>query len=168
MKAMSLRIRMQTLSPCLTPSPANPPAMRAARSATSSWLRRRSPLRIPRKGCCGDIVLSDLFGSGRPHGEERVFARLEPWETNFAILRDAAKRPLLRMRPCPSNVGEARRALVDIGAHCLELIGSAHQFHLLDGFGEQRRSGIDRQIVQQALAGADRLGTFAGDLARDL
>ena len=31
MKAMSLRIRMQTLSPCLTPSLCKPPAMRAAR-----------------------------------------------------------------------------------------------------------------------------------------
>src|SRR6202041_2146680 len=101
---------------------------------------------MPRKGCCVDIVSSDLCGSGRPHGEERVFARLEPWEKNFALLRDAAKRPLLGMRPWPSNVGEAGRALVDIGA--------------------QRRAGIDRQIVQKALGGADRLRAFAGDLAR--
>jgi hypothetical protein len=34
-----------------------------------------------------------------------------------------------------SNVGEARRALFDIGAHRLELVGTAHPFHLLDGFG---------------------------------
>ena len=34
-----------------------------------------------------------------------------------------------------SNVGKARRALVDIGADRLELIGATHQFHLLDGFG---------------------------------
>ena len=67
-----------------------------------------------------------------------------------------------------SDVGEPRRALVDIGAHRLKLIGSAHQLHLLDGFGEQRRAGIDGQIVQQALGGADRLGAFARDLARDL
>ncbi len=34
-----------------------------------------------------------------------------------------------------SNIGKARRALVDIGADRLELIGAAHQFHLLGGFG---------------------------------
>ena len=34
-----------------------------------------------------------------------------------------------------SNVGETRRALVDIGTHRLTLVGAAHQFHLLDGFG---------------------------------
>jgi len=69
---------------------------------------------------------------------------------------------------CASNVREARRALVDIGADRLELIGAAHQFHLLDGFGEQRRAGIDGKIVQQTLGGADRVRTLAGDLARDL
>src|ERR1700753_1512780 len=49
MKAMSLRIRMQTLLPCLTPSLCSPPAIRATRSATSAWVRRRSPEVMPRK-----------------------------------------------------------------------------------------------------------------------
>jgi hypothetical protein len=39
---------------------------------------------------------------------------------------------------------------------------------LLDGFGEQRRTGIDGQIVEHALGGADRVRALAGDLARDL
>src|SRR5881398_1001624 len=66
------------------------------------------------------------------------------------------------------SIREARRALVDIGADRLELIGAAHQFHLLGGFGEQRRAGIDGKVVQQTLGGADRVRTLAGDLARDL
>src|ERR1700743_1563952 len=49
MKAMSLRIRMQTLLPCLTPSLCSPPAIRATRSATSACVRRRSPEVMPRK-----------------------------------------------------------------------------------------------------------------------
>src|SRR6185369_322323 len=49
MKAMSLRISMATLSPCLTPSFCKPPAMRSTRSATSSWLRLRGPLMMPWK-----------------------------------------------------------------------------------------------------------------------
>ena len=43
MKAMSLRISMQTLSPCLTPSSCKPLAMRRA-IAMSPWSRLRSPL----------------------------------------------------------------------------------------------------------------------------
>src|ERR1700680_4243965 len=79
MKAMSLRIRMQTLSPCLTPSPSKPPAMRAARSATSAWPRRRSPLMMPGKR--GDVSviffsLSENTGSSSSPGRsaKRVFA----------------------------------------------------------------------------------------------
>jgi hypothetical protein len=34
-----------------------------------------------------------------------------------------------------SHINKARRALFDVGADGLELIGSAHQFHLLNGFG---------------------------------
>src|SRR3954470_16278917 len=49
MKAMSLRMSMQTLSPGLTPSEWRPAAMRSARPATSSWLRRRLPLMMPWK-----------------------------------------------------------------------------------------------------------------------
>src|ERR1700760_958739 len=103
MKAMSLRMRMQTLSPCLTPSRCSPPAIRAARPATSVWSRRRSPLMIPKNG---------------------------------------------------SDIDELRRPLVDIGAHGFELVGRAHQLHLLDGFRQQRRAGIDREIVEHALGGA--------------
>src|SRR6185312_14104618 len=67
-----------------------------------------------------------------------------------------------------SNVGEARCALVDDGADRLGLVGAPQQFLLLDGFGEQRRAGIDGQIVQHALGGTDGVGTLASDLACDL
>jgi hypothetical protein len=42
-----------------------------------------------------------------------------------------------------SGVGKTRRAFFDIGADRLGLIGTAQQLLLLDGFGEQRRTGID-------------------------
>src|SRR6185437_8458023 len=119
MKAMSLRMRMQTLSPCLTPSRCNPLAIRAARSATSAWSRRRSPLMTPRNGT----------GKG-------------------------------------SDIGKFRRPLIDIGAHGFQLVSAAHQLHLLGGFGQQCRAGIDREIVEHALGGADRIRALAGDLAR--
>src|ERR1700704_3257604 len=67
-----------------------------------------------------------------------------------------------------SHVHKPRRTLFDIGAHRLELIGPAHQFHLLDGFGEQCGARIDGKIVQHALGGADRLRTLARDFTRDL
>ena len=60
MKAMSLRISMATLSPCLTPSFCKPLAMRSARSATSSWPRLRGPLMMPWKGDEVALLLSDL------------------------------------------------------------------------------------------------------------
>src|SRR3954469_21404968 len=65
--------------------------------------------------------------------------------------------------PFKSDVGKTRRALFHIGAYGLKLIGTAHQFHLLDGFGEQRRTGIDCQIVEHAFGGTDCLRTLAGD-----
>ena len=48
------------------------------------------------------------------------------------------------------------------------LIGAAHQLHLLKRLGKQRRSWIDGKLVEHPLCGADRLGTFAGDLAGNL
>jgi hypothetical protein len=73
------------------------------------------------------------------------FART-PWRVSnhdlAAILRDGANAPP-QNEVRTSNVREARGALFDIGAHSLNLIGPAHQFHLFDGFGQQRRSWID-------------------------
>src|SRR5882757_7572528 len=94
MKAMSLRISMQTLSPCLTPSFSSPLAIRSARSATSAWLRRRAPLMMPwNKETVAIVVFRSRAGlQVGPHGEERVFARLEPWATGL-ILRDALRAP---------------------------------------------------------------------------
>src|ERR1700681_731586 len=134
MKAISLRIRMQTLSPCLTPSLSKPPAMRAARSATSAWLRLRLPLMMPKKSDALSIMVffvverSGFDRHGRTcSGHPRLCftAARKTWITGTSPA----------MTVWDSNVGEARRALVDIGAHRLELIGPAHQFHLLDGFG---------------------------------
>src|SRR5882672_1514333 len=74
MKAMSLRIRIQTLSPGLTPSSCRPPAMRSARSATSACSRRCRPLMMPRKGDELGIFSSLLCGETLPgvrHCEER-------------------------------------------------------------------------------------------------
>jgi hypothetical protein len=55
----------------------------------------------------------------------------ESRDSGFVSLRYTPRNDGERL----SNVGKARRALVDIGAHRLELVGPAHQFHLLDGFG---------------------------------
>src|ERR1700759_4144136 len=65
-----------------------------------------------------------------------------------------------------ASIRKARRTLLDIGTHGLELVGAAEQFLLLDGFGEQRRAGIDRQLVQHPLGSADRIRAFARDRAR--
>jgi hypothetical protein len=55
---------------------------------------------MPRKR--DDVSTIVFFGSlsvyETPHGEERVFARLEPWGMNGLILRDATKTSLLGMR----------------------------------------------------------------------
>src|SRR5690606_35438287 len=56
-KAISLRIRMQTQSPGLTPIFCKPPAIRAARAATSAWSRRRSPLTMPWKREDAEVIL---------------------------------------------------------------------------------------------------------------
>src|SRR5450756_2680581 len=144
MKAMSLRIRMQTLSPCPTPSRCKPPAMRPARSATSPWLRRHWPLMMPWKRGCFDIVsFRSRVGfkdSGCHSGARR---RREPGISRFS---DVQLHIVVRVFDAPRNDGDGlphirktRRALFDVGAHGLELIGATHQFHLLDGFGEQMK-----------------------------
>src|SRR5882672_2052059 len=137
MKAMSLRISMATLSPCLTPSFCNPLAMRSARSATSSWLRLRWPLMTPWKRDEVDIV---SFRSAVGYGMTADLPRL--------------RKP--------------RRALLHVGADGLGLVGAAQQLLLLDGFGKQRRTGIDRQTVEHPLGGADCVRALAGDFARNL
>src|SRR5690242_6833168 len=97
---MSLRISTQ-LSPCLTPSLCNPPAIQAARSATSAWSRRRSPEMMPRKGN-GDIV---AFYSSIGAGLFDKVSRLD--------------------------IDKLRRALLDVGADCFRLVRAADQLLLL-------------------------------------
>src|SRR5229473_8068098 len=67
-----------------------------------------------------------------------------------------------------SSVRKARGALVDIGADCFGLVRTSDQLLLFERLGEQRGTGIDGQLVQHPLGGADRVGAFAGDLKRDL
>src|SRR6476646_4759028 len=71
-------------------------------------------------------------------------------------------------RGMTNSVRILRRALLQIRPHRLGLVRTADQLLLLDGLREQRRAGIDREIVEQALRGADRIGALAGDLACDL
>jgi len=65
-----------------------------------------------------------------------------------------------------SNVREPRRTLLDIGADRLELIVAAEQLLLLEGLGQQRRTGIDGQLVQHSLGGTDGVRALAGDFDR--
>src|ERR1700719_5357850 len=58
MKATSLRMSMQTLSPGLTPSRCKPPAIRSVRPATSAWSRFRWPLMMPRNGDSRSSIFS--------------------------------------------------------------------------------------------------------------
>jgi hypothetical protein len=45
------------------------------------------------------IIVPLAGDTPRPHGEERIFARLEPSGNHLIILRDARECALLRMRP---------------------------------------------------------------------
>src|SRR5580704_11869591 len=165
MKAMSLRMRMQTLSPCVTPSRSRPPAMRAARFPTSAWSRLRWPLMMPWKRVCVDTV---SFRSRRSFRNQAVIpGRCEASNPESRGSGFVSLRYTPRNDEKSSNIRKARRALFDVGADRLDLVGSAHQFHLLDGFGQQRRAGIGGKIVQHALGGAGRFRALAGDLARD-
>src|SRR5260221_521973 len=67
-----------------------------------------------------------------------------------------------------SSLPIPRRALFHVGADRLGLVRTAQQLLLLDRLGQQRRAGIDGEIIQHALGGADRVRAFAGDLAGDL
>src|ERR1700694_800677 len=135
---------------------------------------------IPNKSDDVDMSLSDLssglkstYGEERPLRHSGMVRRTRPQMCNCTSGNleipgsfRFATRP--GMTKDLSDIGEPRRALVDIGAQRLSLIGAAHQSHLLDGFGKQRRAGIDGKIIQQTLGGADRVRTLAGDLPRDL
>src|ERR1700722_2510182 len=177
MKAMSLRMRMQTLSPCVTPSRSRPPAMRAARFPTSAWPRLRWPLMMPWKRCELSVIAFFLIlESRRPRmsafaltREVRALASLEGWQHGVEPSFEARKKERAPQDDGSnlSNTGNAPRALFDVGADRLELVGSAHQFHLLDGFGQQRRTGIGGKIVQHAFGGTDRFRALARDLARN-
>src|SRR6476619_1148473 len=87
--------------------------------------------------------------------------------SNHEARGPSLETPLARLLGMRSELSlrEPRRALFHIGAHGLGLVGAAEQFLLLDGFGQQRRAGIDGQIVQHALRGADRIRALAGDFA---
>src|SRR5437879_10632 len=161
---MSLRISMQTQSPWRTPILVRPEAMRSARSVTSAWVRRRSPETMPRNSDVSLIVVFSFLVGVAPHAEKARSA-VSNHESPWPIPRDAASR-LLGMRTV--LVRKPRRALLQIGAHCLGLVRAADQLLLLDGFGKQRRARIDREIVEQALRSADSIGALAGDLARNI
>src|SRR5690349_14364785 len=85
----------------------------------------------------------------------------------WPIPRDAACA-VPRVEVVLSSIRETRRALVDIGANRFGLVCAADQLLLLDGLCQQRRTWIDRQLVEHALGGADRIGTLAGNFAGDL
>src|SRR5581483_1194117 len=138
---MSLRISMQTQSPCLTPDLARPEAMRSARSATSAWERRRSGDNAEEVGRFAHFVF--------------LFERTWMAGTSPAMTEKSSIRIL-------------RRALLQIGAHRFGLVRAADQLLLLDRLGQQCRARVDREIVEQSLRRADRIGTLAGDLARDV
>src|SRR5882757_481479 len=173
MKAMSLRISMQTLSPWPTPSFCSPLAIRSARSATSSWLRRRFPLMMPWKRGEVDIVSFRSvvgFKGTKPSFRDAPLGA-GPESILMMVVMDSGLVSL-RYTPrndesCLSRLRKARGALFEIGADGFGLVGTAHQLHLLDGLGHQRRTGIDGQIVEHALAGADGVRILAGDLARE-
>src|SRR6185437_10192604 len=171
MKAMSLRIRMPTESPCLTPSRSNPSAMRMARSATSAWLRRRSPEMMPRVREVS-IIVSDLasgfFGRSFRDGPKDQTRNLEILRCAIAHHSSMlAHRPGMTVHYLP-RFRKARRALVDIGAYGLQLVRAADQLLLFDRFGKQRRPRIDRKLAQHAFGGPDRIRALGRDLARDL
>src|SRR3954470_17331277 len=153
---------MQTQSPCLTPSLLRPLAIRSARSASSAWVRRRSPETMPRNWDVSLICCFSLLVGVDPHGEE-ARSGVSNHESPGPIPRYAALR-LLAMRSV--LVRKLRRALFQIGTDRLGLVRAADQLLLLDGFGEQRGAGIDGEIVEQTLRGTDRIGALAGDLAR--
>ena len=109
--------------------------------------------------------MHSVLSSGLCKRHSGAMRSLEPGISRFRVWcfrssrNDGENLPRLR---------KPRRALFHIGAHGFGLVGAAQQLLLLDGFGEQRRTGIDGQFVQHALGGADRIGTLAGDFARDL
>src|SRR5262245_7475447 len=81
-------------------------------------------------------------------------------------MRPRDLRSLLRMGS--PRIRKARCALLHIRTDRLGLVRTADQLLLLDGFGEQRGSGIDGELVEHALGSADRVRALAGDLERKL
>src|SRR5215510_10296817 len=171
MKAMSLRISMQTLSPCATPRDLRPEAMRSARSATSSWLRLRLPLMTPWKR---EVSVICLFIIGAQWfvlvitGLVPVIhvLLLQPSSKTWMAGTSSAKtRFALLPGHDGSSLRESWRALFDIGADGLGLVRAADQLLLLDRLRQERRAGIDGEIVQHALGGADGVRVLAGDIA---
>src|SRR5713226_1539082 len=106
---------------------------------------------MPRKSGCVDIISFRSLVGFRKHLWNDLFV-IPGWsegpdpesrDSGFVSLRYTPRNDEEHL----SDIGEARRALVDVGVHRLELIGAAHQFHLLDGLGEQRRARVDGKIV---------------------
>src|SRR3981189_1688188 len=109
--------------------------MRSARSATSAWSRRRWPLMMPRKGDVDIVVVRSLAGFSRLLMVRSASSRVSNHEARGPSF-ETRLAPLLRMRSeHSSRVRKSWRALFEIGAHGFQLVGSAHQLHLLDGLG---------------------------------
>jgi hypothetical protein len=73
--------------------------------------------------------------------ERLVIARSEATKQS-SLLRDkevdcfaSLAMTILIFGDLSSNIHKPRRALFHVGAYRLELVGPAHQLHLLDGFG---------------------------------
>src|SRR5262245_43420526 len=130
MKAMSLRISMATLSPCLTPSFCKPLAMRSARSATSSWLRLRGPLMMPRKLEVDIVAFRSVAGF---EGCAVIPARCAASNPESRDSGSGANAPSRSDGKYLPRLRKPRRTLFHIGAHGFGLVGAAKQFLLLDG-----------------------------------
>jgi hypothetical protein len=94
------------------------------RSFSSSLLEKHRPISSRHGRTC----------SGHPR---LCFRKSKTWITGTSGAKTALRAFCPVMTVCVgSNIGEAWRALVDVGADRLELIGATHQFHLLDRFSQ--------------------------------
>ena len=88
----------------------------------------------PRKSGWVDIVsFRSLVGLKDSNRHSGAMQSIEPGISRFRVrVFDAPRNDRERL----SDIRKTRRALVDIGTDRLKLIGTTHQFHLLDGFGQ--------------------------------
>src|SRR5437016_5058979 len=67
------------------------------------------------------------------------------------------------------RVGEPRRALLEVRLHRLDLVRAAHQLALQAFFEREAVAArAEPALLEQLLAGADRVRGLRGDLARQL